>query len=109
MHVLMLPSFYSDPDQPLCGSFFRDQALALSAAGIAVGIAYVEPRSLRRFRPGAVASSHFQVREYDDHGVRELRMHGWNTLDRTRQGGMVWAWLTLGLYERYVGRCGTPD
>jgi len=109
MHVLMLPSFYSDPDQPLCGSFFRDQALALSAEGVTVGIAYVEPRSLRRFRPGAVANSHFQIREYDDHGVRELRMHGWNTLDRTRQGAMVWAQLTLGLYERYVQRCGTPD
>ena len=109
MHVLILPSYYSDPDQPLCGSIWRGEALALCRAGVTVGVAYCEARSLRRFRPGAVAKSHFQVREYDDSGIRELRMHGWNPLSGTRLGGMAWSRLMLDLYRRYVRRFGTPD
>lgn len=109
MHLLMLPSFYDDPDQPLCGNFFREQAVALADAGARVGVVYVEPRSLRRLRPGALRESRFQIREYRDNGIQELRLHGWNTFTGSVTGGRVWARLTLWLFDRYRERFGMPD
>lgn len=42
MHVLFLPSFYSDKEKTILGSFFKEQALAILRAdlGIKIGIAY---------------------------------------------------------------------
>ena len=105
----MLPSFYSDPDKPVSGIFFRDQALAVSASGITTGVVYVEPRSLRRFAPRALITSHFQVHASVVNGMNEVRMHGWNTHVRSHPGGLVWTHLTLRLYDAYVRRFGIPD
>lgn len=40
MHVLILPSWYSSPEFPLKGSFFREQAVALAKAGCKVSLLF---------------------------------------------------------------------
>ena len=109
MHVLVLPSWYPTADRPVLGTFFRDQALALRCAGLRVGVAYVEPRSLRGFRLGALAESHFQVSETVEDGILTVRQHGWNPLVQTLLGGLVWARMMSGLVGRYVRLQGPPD
>ncbi|MFN4073655.1 MAG: glycosyltransferase [Thermus sp.] len=42
LHVLFLPSWYSSKEQPSSGIFFKRQALALSRAGVRVGLIYPE-------------------------------------------------------------------
>ena len=38
MHVMLLPSWYPDENDPVRGVFVRDQALALRNAGYKVGV-----------------------------------------------------------------------
>ena len=109
MHVLLLPSWYGTTDLPVAGAFFRDQALALQRVGLRVGVAYVEPRSLRRFRLRALTESHFQVSETVESGILTLRQHGWNPLAQTLPGGLVWARMMSALVSRYVRLQGRPD
>ena len=109
MHVLVLPSWYGTADRPVTGTFFRDQALALQRVGLRVGVAYVEPRSLRGFGFRALAESHFQVSETVEGGVLTLRQHGWNPLAQTLPGGLLWARMMSALVSRYVRLQGPPD
>ncbi len=43
MHILVIPSWYSTPENPVAGCFFKEQALALARAGHKVGM-LVAPR-----------------------------------------------------------------
>ncbi len=43
MHILVIPSWYSTPENPVAGCFFKDQAAALARAGHKVGV-LVAPR-----------------------------------------------------------------
>lgn len=109
MHVLMLPSWYSTPDRPTSGGFFRDQAVALAQSGVRVGVAYVEDRSLRTVSVPRIAEAHFQNEASESAGVTTIRMKGWNTLRQTVPGARVWCALTRRLVRDYVQRCGVPD
>jgi glycosyltransferase involved in cell wall biosynthesis len=40
MHVLIIPSWYKTPDQPLSGTFFEEQARMLLKAGYKTGVLY---------------------------------------------------------------------
>lgn len=42
MHILVIPSWYSNPRNPVLGSFFKEQALALQKFGHKITIAYNE-------------------------------------------------------------------
>ncbi len=66
MHILQLPSWYSTSDKPWRGMFVRDQALALQAAGVQSGIAFVERRSLSQFNGLNLAVSHFHRHEHQE-------------------------------------------
>jgi glycosyltransferase involved in cell wall biosynthesis len=109
MHVLVLPSWYATADRPYSGTFFRDQTLAAQDAGLRVGLAYVEPRSLRRFRPHLLADSHFQVTEALEGSIPTVRRHAWNPLAQTLPGGMIWARMMSALVDRYARVYGPPD
>ena len=52
MHVLLIPSWYSHLRSAGGGSFFRDQAQALAAAGHKVGLIYPKLWGLRDYRAG---------------------------------------------------------
>jgi glycosyltransferase involved in cell wall biosynthesis len=109
MHVLLLPSWYSTPETPWGGGFFKNQAVGLARAGARVGVAFVEPRSLRALSPSNVRTSHFQIVCSEDGGVTSLRMKGWNTALQTVAGARVWAALSERLVRTYVQRFGLPD
>lgn len=47
-HILLIPSWYPSIDRPLSGIFFKEQALALREAGMAVGVIATHSYSLRR-------------------------------------------------------------
>ena len=108
-HVVFLPSWYPTETHPLDGVFFREQARALRDAGVRMGVLYPELRSLRTFRPGALARNRFQATWGEEDGIPVYRAHGWNLLPRVVAGGRLWARVAAGLLRRYVARHGRPD
>jgi glycosyltransferase involved in cell wall biosynthesis len=109
MHILHLPSWYSTPDKPWRGTFVRDQALALSAAGVQAGVAFVERRSLSRFNGLNLAVNHFQTDARDEDGLPTMRMKGWSTFAQTLPGSLLWSRLMRRLVESYAMVYGVPD
>jgi len=108
-HVLFLPSFYVDPEKPVLGIFFKEQAQAVRKAGLKVGVAYVEPRRLRALRFGTLKENHGQITSGEEDGLPTLRLRGWNPLLQTVAGGLVWALATRFLVGQYVKRFGRPE
>ncbi len=74
MHILHMPSWYSTSDKPWRGMFVRDQALALHAAGVQNGIAFVERRGLSRFNGLNLAVSHWQTEAREEDDIPTIRM-----------------------------------
>ncbi|WP_062307744.1 glycosyltransferase [Polynucleobacter sinensis] len=108
-HILFLPSFYIDPDRPVLGIFFREQALALQKVGCQVSVAYVEARRIGVFRLKHIIENHGQISVENEEGIPTMRLHGWNTLTQTFVGGLIWAVLTKILVNQYIKRYGRPD
>jgi len=109
MHILHLPSWYSTSDKPWRGMFVRDQALALQAAGVQNGIAFVERRSLSRFNGLNLAVSHWQTEAREEDDIPTIRMKGWSILAQTVPGSLLWARLMRRLSESYAAVYGVPD
>lgn len=115
MHVLLVPSWYSDSERPLAGVFFRDLALALARQGHQVGIAPVpRPRSLRAL-PGRVrrpADLAAELTRTDDDELATYRARHWNWAPaRFAPGASRRLALRAGsaLIDRYVRDRGRPD
>lgn len=109
MHVLHLPSWYSTSDKPWRGMFVRDQALALSAAGVQVGVAFVERRSFSHFNGLNLAVSHYQTVAREENNVPTIRMKGWSIFAQTVPGSLLWSRLMRRLVESYAAVYGVPD
>ncbi|MGD0497275.1 MAG: glycosyltransferase [Bryobacteraceae bacterium] len=107
--VLVLPSYYPYPGRERAGSFFRDQAEALARAGACVGVAFVEPRSLRDLSWRALSESHWQTISQREEGVWTVRQKGWNIGLRTVSGSRVWASLLVRLVLRKLTGPLRPD
>lgn len=110
MHILVIPSWYTTPENPQRGSFFRSEALALRKAGHRVGL--LVPPSKARTR----------------HGLREMRQY-WRTGSAAQISSdhnlllyrlLWWGWLPmlypparvaplLRLFDRYCAEQGKPD
>jgi glycosyltransferase involved in cell wall biosynthesis len=111
MHVLFIPSWYSTPTEPVRGSFFREQALALQKAGHRVGM-LVPPGKLRTWHGLSEVRHHWQrantdVTVEDDSGIATYRVPWWG-----------W-WLSIypwgrgefgvQVFDRYCREQGSPD
>lgn len=70
MNILIIPSWYSNKKNPIKGSFFREQALALSRKGHTVNIIYVSLHPRNEF----FSKAHFKTRFYQDEGVGVYRI-----------------------------------
>lgn len=110
MHVLMVPSWYPADADDLGGSFFRDQARALAAAGHRVGVLaprLVSLNDLRHTRPRRGVT---WGRE-DGVVVARLDLVQWvpraRSLEAALAGGP--AGTVLRTFETYVARFGRPD
>ena len=109
LHVLVLPSFYQTPERPYNGTFFRDWALAMQRAGVRVGVAFVEDRSLRSLSVSALRESHFQMASADEGGLPTVRLKAWNPLAQWTPGGRIWAGLMQRAIRHYEHLHGKPD
>ncbi|MDO5059239.1 MAG: glycosyltransferase, partial [Neisseria sp.] len=109
MHVLLLPSWYPETADDLNGTFFRQQALALQAHGLRVGVLAPLFRSLRG-DTRTLFSRNYGVKIYNDSGIPTYTARSMlffprvPYLDRAR-------WLAAGekLFARYLAEQGKPD
>jgi hypothetical protein len=76
-HVLILPSWYPTPENPLNGIFFYEQAKALGAEGVRVGVVYPQLKSLLRARSDEIWSNPFRTLFAEEEGIPTLRGLGW--------------------------------
>lgn len=109
MHILVLPSWYSSPLNPLSGIFFRDQALALHDFGYRVGIIAVPINSIRKLvnRQGRWFN---RVSVGMDEGIPTYRWQGWSWFSRWQLAEcLVYLIKGRALFKRYVKEVGIPD
>jgi glycosyltransferase involved in cell wall biosynthesis len=108
MHVLVIPSWYPQFDGDPGGSFFREQAIALSKRLNKVGVLFPNQRSLRELiNPAAVPSGVISVQ---DQGTCLVQRQGYNWTPRINYGiAQQWILHGLPLFKRYVALHGMPD
>jgi L-malate glycosyltransferase len=111
VHILVIPSWYSTPTNPVRGSFFREQAFALQKAGHQVGI-LVPPTRVRTWHGLTEVASHWRqsntdITVEDDSGLMTYRIlwWGWRPLVSSSARGA----LTLEVFNRYCREQGKPD
>src|SRR5687768_6884021 len=109
VHVLVLPSWYPTALDPVNGIFFREQAKALAAAGLRVGVAAPILRGVRTAGRGRLAGYRFQLSEEDDGGVATLRALGWSIPKADALNRRLWGAMARRLARRYAARHGRPD
>ena len=109
MHILLIPSWYATAENPVLGSFFREQAHALARSGHRVGVIAPNLRSVREL-PAGIAGASRGIVVNDDDGVVTYRLEGAQLLPGLRPGNDR-AWVSAGrkLFARYVAEQGPPD
>jgi teichuronic acid biosynthesis glycosyltransferase TuaC len=108
-HILVIPSWYSD-GRGSGGGYFRDQALALKAAGHQVAIlapAIHTWRDLRRGRGGRRGSGEISV---ESDGIPVYRRDDFTGLPRLPyRNPLAWSRCGMKLARRYIAENGRPD
>ncbi len=113
MHILLIPSWYPTPDNPIVGVFFREQALALHRAHHDVGV-LVAPwlqsiLGLRRVRH--LSGLGAQVEIENDAGLPTYRTSQWGWFPGFMP--VLHGWLValegLRTFRRYCADRGQPD
>jgi glycosyltransferase involved in cell wall biosynthesis len=107
-HVLILPSWYPTPENPLKGIFFYEQAKALRAEGVRVGVVYPQLKSLLRARSDEIGTNPFRTLFAEEEGIPTLRGLGW-FIPKLLPAGMVFLLRAEHLVREYVKRFGVPD
>ncbi|CRX38763.1 glycosyltransferase [Estrella lausannensis] len=110
MHVLFIPSWYPQKEDPLLGIFFKEQALAMMKLGTEVGVIYPEVRPLKNLSLRLLANNRFQKSEGVEESIQTTRLHGWNLFPRIGKLQMS-AWISYAEFalKSYVKRWGKPD
>lgn len=111
MHILILPSWYTTRQNPIRGSFFRDQALALQRRGHQVGM-LIPPSRFRTFNGLREFLTHWHRPNTDisisnDSGIMTYRMPWWGWLPSVMphlRGNLI-----LKLFDEYSASHGVPD
>ncbi|MEQ9558383.1 MAG: glycosyltransferase [Rhodospirillales bacterium] len=109
MHVLLIPSWYAHLRSAGGGSFFRDQAQALAAAGHKVGLIYPKLWGLRDYRTGPLPDMN-HIRAEDDGAVRVWRIDTLHRLPRLPfRDACKFTAAGMRLFDAYVAAEGRPD
>ncbi len=105
-HILVIPSWYSS-GRGSGGGYFRDQALALQAAGHRVAILAPDIHTRRDLQAGPIAQSGIAV-EHD--GVAVYRASRRIVMPRVPyRNALAWSFCGLALFRAYAAHHGTPD
>jgi len=106
-HIVVIPSWY-DAGRGSGGGYFRDQALALQAAGHRVAILVPQIYSRRDIGAGRAPVS--PALTVEDDGVEVYRMARPVLLPRMPyRNALLWSRCGLRLFAAYVERNGIPD
>jgi glycosyltransferase involved in cell wall biosynthesis len=108
-HVLVIPSWYHTDDQPVHGSFFREQAAAVNKLGVKTGVVFPDLRTMLGTSARDWPARRFQFTEEDDGGVRTLRVMGWRIPQAKALTRDLWVNQVQRLIKQYVRRYGVPD
>jgi glycosyltransferase involved in cell wall biosynthesis len=108
-HVLVVPSWYQTREQPVHGTFFREQAIAVHNLGVKTGLVFPELRTVEGAGAGDWLSRRFQITEYDDEGIFTMRVVGWRIPLAKNLTRDLWVNQVQRLIKRYVRRHGVPD
>lgn len=105
IHVLIIPSWYPQDINDIGGSFFREQAIALSSAGHNVGVIYLKNYSLKQ-----LFSYTPNIKIEVDSGVATYRDSFINYTPKFKSL-ILKNWLRKGvkLFDKYVKDNGKPD
>jgi L-malate glycosyltransferase len=108
-HIVGIPSWYGTARGP-GGGYFRDQALALQAAGFRVAMLAPHIHTLRDLRRGRAPASRRARISVEDDGIPTWRRSGLVLLPRVPyRNALAWAWGGLQLFARYIAKEGMPD
>lgn len=107
-HVLIIPSWYPTPENPLSGIFFYEQAKALRAEGVKVGVVYPQLESFLRARSSEIWSNPFRTLFVEEEGIPTLRGLGW-FIPKLLPLRMVFVLRGQHLVREYVKGFGVPD
>jgi glycosyltransferase involved in cell wall biosynthesis len=108
-HVLFIPSWYRTRENPVHGSFIREQAVAVHRLGVKTGVVFTELRTLLGTRPWEWPARRFQIVEEDDGGIPTLRVVGWRIPAAKQITRRLAIEQTQRLVKQYVRRYGVPD
>jgi glycosyltransferase involved in cell wall biosynthesis len=108
-HVLVVPSWYHTREQPVHGTFFREQAIAVQKLGVRIGVVFPDLRTVVGAQAGDWVSRRFQVVEGEDEGLFTMRVMGWRIPRAKKKTGGLWVSQVQRLIKRYVRRRGVPD
>lgn len=106
MHVMFIPSWYHNKRNPVHGSFFKEQALALKENGVKITVAYNEiwPLTLL-FRVKEKIGINFEIEE----GLKTYRYKNYNFLPKNSKMFSVFNKRLDKLYKEIVKREGKVD
>lgn len=107
MHVLVIPSWYPSPANPLVGSFFREQVHALHANGVQVGVLHVKLRPLKEIL--TILKNPKGVRCTSDGGVPTFEFYGIGIPRLFRVNVFLMKTIGLLLFYKYLMKHGMPD
>ena len=107
-HILIIPSWYPKDNNDTSGSFFREQAIALSKFGYTVGIISPQIYTFRNIKE--TWKTKFGLNITNDNGVKTVRF---NYLNLTPRVDLLieYLWVKIGMYlfEAYIEKFGKPD
>lgn len=107
MHILVIPSFYSERNTPVSGLFFKRLTKLLNLDH-KVGLIYVEQQSLKFFFNN-IFRGYFFTEDVIEEGVLTYRYYALNLLNQYKIGSLIWIWLSKQLAKKYIKECGVPD
>ena len=109
MHILFIPSWYATNRIPILGSFFREQALAITREGVQTGIIYPEFLSLYGATGTELLSHRFQIETVVDEGIPIMRVKGWLFPTLRQLSRKHWVFQVQRLLKKYIAIYGKPD
>jgi teichuronic acid biosynthesis glycosyltransferase TuaC len=108
-HILVIPSWYSN-GRGSGGGYFRDQALALKAAGYRVAILAPDIYTWRDVRTGRVRRQRRDQVTVESDGVPVYRRNAFTALPRLPyRNPFAWTMCGMKLANRYIDDHGQPD